>query len=213
MKREKYYWENIYRTKQPEQVSWTQQVPRTSLEFIHGFQLPKTARIIDVGGGDSRLVDFLLDEGFEDITVLDISGAALEKAKKRLGERAAKVNWIEQDITEFEPAAPFDCWHDRATFHFLTNEEQINKYTTIAMKSIVPAGFAVIGTFSENGPEKCSGLSIMQYTEDSLTDRLQNGFQKIVCKREDHITPLKTRQNFLFCSFQRNRSFDRFNIK
>ena len=213
MKREKYYWENIYRTKQPEEVSWTQQVPRTSLEFIHGFQLPKTARIIDVGGGDSRLVDFLLDEGFEYITMLDISGAALEKARQRLGERATKVNWIEQDITEFEPVAPFDCWHDRATFHFLTNEERINKYIATAMKSIVPAGYAVIGTFSENGPAKCSGLPIIQYTEDSLTDRLHNGFQRIMCKREDHITPFNTRQNFLFCSFQRNRSLDRLNIK
>ena len=203
MKKEKNHWEKIYRTKQPTEVSWTQSVPSTSLDFIHSFQLPRTVRIIDVGGGDSHLVDFLLDEQFEHITVLDISRAALEKAKQRLGPRADKVTWIEQDITEFTPDAPFDCWHDRAAFHFLTTEAEISTYLSIARQSVTPNGYTVIGTFSENGPEKCSGLPIRQYSEDALTRQLNKGFQKIRCITEDHTTPFHTTQNFLFCSFKR----------
>lgn len=203
MEQRKNHWENIYRTKQPEEVSWTQEVPATSLDFIHGFQLPKTARIIDIGGGESRLVDFLLDEEFEDVTVLDISGEALENARQRLGSRAAKVKWVQQDIMEFEPATSFDLWHDRATFHFLTTEEQITTYLSIARHSLKTNGYTVIGTFSDKGPDKCSGLPIRQYTEDALTRQLNNGFQKLKCLTEDHITPFNTRQNFLFCSFKR----------
>ena len=203
MKKEKNHWEKIYRTKQSTEVSWTQSVPSTSLDFIHSFRLPRTVRIIDVGGGDSHLVDFLLDEHFEHITVLDISRAALEKAKKRLGSRADKVTWIEQDITEFTPDTPYDCWHDRAAFHFLTTEAQIGTYLSIARQSVTLNGYTVIGTFSENGPEKCSGLPIRQYSEDALTRQLNKGFQKIRCITEDHITPFQTAQNFLFCSFKR----------
>src|ERR1700730_405368 len=119
MQPDKNHWDKIYRTKRPEQVSWTEEVPRVSLEFIHNFHLPKTARIIDIGGGDAKLVDFLLNENFQDITVLDISGKALERARQRLGNNAAKVKWIEKDITEFAPDTTFDLWHDRAAFHFL----------------------------------------------------------------------------------------------
>jgi hypothetical protein len=201
---EKDHWENIYRTKQPEQMSWTEKVPVTSLEFIHGFQLSKTARIIDVGGGDSRLIDFLLDEGFEDITVLDISGMALDRANRRLGVHAAKVKWVEQDIMVFRPDAYFDLWHDRAKFHFLTTKEQITKYLSIARHSIITNGYSVIGTFSDKGPKNCSGLPVRRYDEKDLTEELSNGFEKIRCITEDHITPFQTRQNFLFCSFRRN---------
>lgn len=201
---EKDHWENIYRTKQPGEVSWTEDVPVTSLEFIHGFQLPKNARIIDIGGGDSRLVDFLLDEGFEDITVLDISGMALDRAKQRLGDRATKVKWVEQDITAFLPDASFDLWHDRATFHFLTTKEQIVKYLSIARHSIITNGYSVIGTFSDKGPQNCSGLPVRRYDEQDLTEELSHGFKKIRCITEDHITPFQTKQNFLFCSFRRN---------
>lgn len=206
MEHDKDHWESIYRTKQEQEVSWTQDVPGTSLDFIHGFQLPKTASIIDIGGGDSRLVDHLLEEGFSDITVLDISGEALEKTRKRLGDRADKIKWVEQDITAFEPASPFDCWHDRAAFHFLTTRDQINKYISITRKGIREAGFAVIGTFSTNGPEKCSGLPIRQYNEQDLTMELSKGFMKIKCITEDHITPFQTKQNFLFCSFKKHDS-------
>lgn len=197
----KNHWETVYETKNPEQVSWTQEVPQTSLDFIHSFKLPKTAKIIDVGGGDSKLVDFLVSEGFENVTVLDISANALDKAKKRLGGNAKKINWVVGDITEFEPDTTFDVWHDRATFHFLTTEEQVAKYMKTARKSV--NGFLTIGTFSENGPTKCSGLTIKQYTEDSLTTELENGFEKIRCLTEDHVTPFQTTQNFLFCSFKR----------
>ncbi|HEX9513066.1 MAG TPA: class I SAM-dependent methyltransferase [Puia sp.] len=209
MEQDKNHWEGIYRTKNPQEVSWTQTVPVTSLDFIHGFQLPKTARIIDIGGGDSRLVDYLLDEGFVDITVLDISGEALERARQRLGSRADRVKWVEQDITKFEPPAPFDCWHDRAAFHFLTTREQIKKYISIAGKGIREAGYAVIGTFSINGPEKCSGLPIRRYDERDLTEELSKGFKKIKCITEDHITPFRTKQNFLFCSFKRSKYKER----
>jgi len=203
MKEEKDHWENIYRVKKPEELSWTEEIPHTSLEFIHSFQLPKTARIIDVGGGDSRLVDFLLDENFEDITILDISSQAIEKSKKRLGDKANKVKWLEQDITKYEPDKMFDVWHDRAAFHFLTTDKQISKYLSIARQSISHDGYAILGTFSENGPEKCSGLPIRKYSEHALVAELSSGFEKLKCITDDHITPFRTRQNFLFCSFKR----------
>ncbi len=197
----KNHWETVYETKNPDQVSWTQEIPKTSLDFIHSFSLPKTAKIIDIGGGDSKLVDYLLDEGFENITVLDISAKALEKSQKRLGDKATKVNWVVSDITEFEPPTTYDIWHDRATFHFLTTTEQVEKYMETARNSV--NGYLTIGTFSENGPTKCSGLEIRQYSEQNLTAELNKGFDKIRCITEDHTTPFDTKQNFLFCSFKR----------
>ena len=197
----KQYWNTVYETKQPNEVSWTQQIPKASLDFIHSFNLPKTASIIDVGGGDSKLVDYLLDECYEDITVLDISDMALARAKERLGERSRKVKWIASDITEFQPETTYNVWHDRATFHFLTTQEQITKYLATARKAI--SGYLTIGTFSENGPKKCSGLEIKQYNETELQHQLENGFKKIRCITEDHVTPFNTTQNFLFCSFKR----------
>lgn len=197
----KQHWENVYTTKLPHELSWTQMAPDTSLNFIHRFDLPKNAAIIDVGGGDSKLVDHLLDEGYENISVLDISETALQRAKTRLGERAAKVNWIVSDITEFAPENTYDLWHDRATFHFLTTPDQINKYLATARKSVT--GYIAIGTFSENGPEKCSGLITKRYNETELINELSNGFEKIDCITEDHVTPFNTIQNFLFCSFRK----------
>ncbi len=196
------HWETVYETKTSDQVSWTQEVPKTSLEFIGSLNLEKSARIIDIGGGDSKLVDFLLEDGFENITVLDISEKALERAKERLGSKADLVNWVVSDITAFEPNTTFDVWHDRAAFHFLTTTEQIEKYMTTARNSVT--GYLTIGTFSENGPKKCSGLDIKQYSEETLTAELQNGFEKIRCITEDHTTPFDTTQNFLFCSFRKS---------
>ena len=198
----KQHWEKVYETKNSGDVSWTQEVPKTSLDFIHSFGLTKDAKIIDIGGGDSKLVDYLLDEGFENITVLDISAKALDKAKVRLGEKAKKINWVVSDITTFEPDRTFDVWHDRATFHFLTTGHQVAKYLNTARNSV--SGFLTIGTFSENGPAKCSGLQIKQYSEEKLTAELQNGFDKLRCITEDHITPFNSTQNFLFCSFKRH---------
>ena len=195
------HWDSVYKTKEPNQVSWTQENPKTSLDFIHSFGLTKTAKIIDIGGGDSTLVDYLLEEGFENITVLDISAEALNKAKKRLGDKAHKINWVVSDIAEYKPDTIFDIWHDRATFHFLTTSEQVAKYMETARSSV--SGFMTIGTFSDNGPEKCSGLKVKQYKEETLTAELQNGFNKIRCITEDHTTPFDTKQNFLFCSFKR----------
>lgn len=197
----KNHWETVYDTKNSDQLSWTQEIPKTSLDFIHSFGLKKTAKIIDIGGGDSKLVDYLLDEGFENITVLDISASALEKSQKRLGNKGEKVNWVVSDITEFEPKITFDVWHDRASFHFLTSAEQIEKYMKIARNSVT--GFLAIGTFTENGPTKCSGLEIKQYSEEKLVTELKKGFEKISCVTENHKTPFHTTQNFLFCSFKK----------
>ena len=198
----KQHWEQVYATKQAHEVSWTQELPRTSLDFIHAFNLSKSAKIIDVGGGDSKLVDYLLAEGYENITVLDISEKALEKAQNRLGQNADKVKWIVSDVTTFKANEQFDLWHDRATFHFLTTSEQIKKYLAIAKNAV--QSYMVIGTFSDKGPEKCSGLKIRQYREEELQTTLENGFKKIRCITEDHITPFNTAQNFLFCSFARH---------
>ncbi|WP_106914570.1 class I SAM-dependent methyltransferase [Chryseobacterium aurantiacum] len=197
----KKHWENVYETKNPDQVSWTQEKPNTSLELIRSFGLDKGAKIIDIGGGDSNLVDYLLEEGYENITVLDISAKALEKAKERLGSSANTIKWIATDITTFEPTETYDIWHDRAAFHFLTTPEQVSKYIDIAEKNI--KGFMVLGTFSKNGPTKCSGLDIQQYDELSLTEKFEAGFEKITCITEDHKTPFGTTQNFVFCTFKK----------
>lgn len=199
----KEHWEKVYSTKQAHEISWTQELPKTSIDFIHSFNLPKSAGIIDIGGGDSKLVDHLLDEGYENITVLDISEKAIERAKQRLGDKATKVNWIITDVTEFRPAKSYDCWHDRATFHFLTASTDIDIYLNTARQAIDK--FMVIGTFSDKGPKKCSMLDVHQYTGDDLSKLLANGFEKIKCITEDHTTPFNTMQNFLFCSFKRSK--------
>ena len=198
----KQHWETVYKTKEPSQVSWTQAVPQTSLHFIHSFKLNKSASIIDIGGGDSKLVDYLIDEGYTNLSVLDISAKALEKAKIRLGKKASNVEWIESDIKNYKPGKYFDIWHDRATFHFLTTTAEINSYLETARSCV--SKFLAIGTFSENGPLKCSGLPVKQYNEQSLNEALQKGFDKLRCITEDHITPFNTQQNFLFCSFKRH---------
>lgn len=194
-------WESVYASKTPEQMSWTQRVPQTSLDFIQSFNLPKSASIIDIGGGDSRLVDVLVENGFSHITVLDISSKAIERAKARLGSKKDNVKWIVSDINDFMPSDKYDIWHDRATFHFLTTPSQVSHYMATVRKAVT--GFLTIATFSDNGPGKCSGLEVKQYSEASLTRELEDGFRKIKCITEDHITPFNTRQNFLCCSFRR----------
>jgi trans-aconitate methyltransferase len=201
MNENKAHWEKVYATKQPHEVSWTEEKPTTSLDFIHSFDMPKTAKIIDIGGGDSHLVDFLLDEGFENITVLDISENALKKAQKRLGDKAKNVHWIVSDITKFKPKMQYDVWHDRATFHFLTEKNQIQYYKNLTQRAV--KSFLTIGTFSEKGPEKCSGLTIKKYDATALSTELSTHFDKIRCINEDHTTPFGTQQNFTFCSFRK----------
>ncbi|MEI7504672.1 MAG: class I SAM-dependent methyltransferase [Paludibacter sp.] len=199
----KKHWENIYQTKELKDVSWFQPTPETSLDFFKQFNVPKTAKIIDIGGGDSYLVDYLLDLGYQDISVLDISEAAIDKAKQRLGERAKKVKWIISDATTFKPTEKYDFWHDRAAFHFLTDEQEISNYLETAQQNINPAGVLVIGTFSEQGPKKCNGIEIKQYSETTMTDQLKRFFEKIKCITVDHKTPFDTVQNFIFCSFRK----------
>ncbi len=200
---EQQHWDEIYQTKAENEVSWFQAYPKTSMEFIELLQLPLSANIIDIGGGDSHFVDALLEKNYQNIWVLDISSKAIERAKKRLGEKASKVHWIVSDITEFQPAIQFDFWHDRAAFHFLTTEDKINKYVSIAEDAIRKNGYLILGTFSENGPEKCSGLTIKQYSETSMSARFEINFDRIKCIQEDHKTPFNTIQNFLFCSFKK----------
>lgn len=199
----KQHWEDVFATREESAVSWFQVYPKTSMEFIELFQLPLTANIIDIGAGDSHFVDALLDKGYRNIWVLDISANALERAKLRLGERANLVHWIVSDIIEFKPPVVFDFWHDRAAFHFLTSDKAITKYVSVAENGINEKGYLVLGTFSENGPQKCSGLEIKQYSESSMSFRFELGFDRIKCVTEDHTTPFNTVQNFLFCSFQK----------
>lgn len=195
------HWENVYETKNPNLVSWTQKSPKTSLAFIQSFGLDKSAKIIDVGGGDSNLVDHLLEEGYLNVTVLDISKKALEKAKKRLGEKANIVTWIVSDITTFVPSTTYELWHDRATFHFLTKKEQIKTYICTVNKYVKE--YLIIATFSKKGPHKCSGIEISQYSEESLSNSFNFSFIKKYCLLEDHKTPFETIQNFLFCAFKK----------
>lgn len=199
----KSHWEKVYQTKKFSEVSWYQPTPQTSLEFIADLGIGRDAAIIDVGGGDSLLADHLLQHGYVDITILDISEAAINRAKKRLGKDAEKINWVISDILEFSSDKKFDCWHDRAAFHFLTTEEQIKTYLQIAGKHISEKGRMVMGTFSTTGPEMCSGLPVKQYSEQTLSVQLKKWFEKIKCITIDHITPVQKIQNFLFCSFKK----------
>ena len=199
----KKHWENIYATKELKDVSWYESTPTTSLNFLKQFEVPKSAKIIEVGGGDSLFVDHLLDLGYQDITVLDISAAALERAKKRLGDRASNVKWIVADAATFIPTEKYDFWHDRAALHFLTKEEEIENYVEAIKEGMTETGVLILGTFSEQGPTKCSGIEIKQYSEKSMTDRLSKYFNKVKCITVDHKTPFDTTQNFIFCSFKK----------
>ena len=198
----KQHWENVYQTKQLTEVSWYEPIPDTSLSIIKLFKLPKDAAIIDIGGGDSLLVDYLLMMGYTNVTVLDISARAIEKAKERLGQQASHVKWIVRDIIDFDPGRKYDLWHDRATFHFLINKEEQDKYLDMVHRYLTVDGYMVLSTFSEEGPEKCSGLPVKQYTENSLPDLFAKYFEKIKCFTKMHITPFHTIQSFVFCSFK-----------
>lgn len=200
----KKHWENIYETKQLNEVSWFQPTPETSLNFFKEYKIPTTAKIIDVGGGDSYLVDFLIDLGYQNITVLDISEAALNRAKKRLGNKANQVNWIVADVATFEPIEKYDFWHDRAAFHFLTNEDEVKHYVETVRNSFTPNGILVIGTFSEHGPKKCSGIDIKQYSANTLIKLFSSEFEQLNCFTVEHQTPFNTIQQFVFCSFKKS---------
>ena len=203
MENVKDHWENVFSTKQSNEVSWTQAYPHASLNYIKLLQLPLTASIIDVGGGDSNLVVHLLDLGFTDLTVLDISEKALERAKSKMGESASMINWIIDDINDFHPHRRYDFWHDRAVFHFLTDDEHISKYIKLVNNFVEPGGYFFLGTFSEKGPLKCSGLEIKQYSEGSMVGTFIDHFMVVKCFTEDHFTPFNTIQNFQYCGFKK----------
>lgn len=197
----KAHWETVFETKQPDQVSWTQAIPVTSITFFEAASLPKTAKIIDVGAGDSKFVDYLIANGYENITVVDISKKALERAQVRLGTAAQKVTWIECDINDFKPTETYDFWHDRAAFHFLTEPQAIQSY---AQTAAAHAQQLVVGTFSVSGPLKCSGLTIQQYDDTAMKQLFEGvGFTAKDCVYVDHTTPSGAIQNFIFCSFKR----------
>ncbi|WP_369765312.1 trans-aconitate 2-methyltransferase [Flavobacterium sp. WC2429] len=203
MENNKSHWENVFATKNPNEVSWTQKYPKTAMTYLENLNLSKTANIIDIGGGDSNLVDVLLEKGFQNIWVLDISEFALERAKQRLGDKADLVHWIVADITDFKPDVKFDFWHDRAVFHFLTGEASIDKYKTIIENAVNKEGNFLLGTFSEKGPLKCSGLEIKQYSENSMKQTFSESFEAVKCFTENHTTPFDTVQNFQFCGFKK----------
>lgn len=203
MSSQKDHWENVFATKSETEVSWFQSYPTTSMEFLELFDLPLDANIIDVGGGDSHFVDALIAKGYKNIWLLDISENAIDRARKRFGSSGVHVHYVVSDITDFAPDVQFDFWHDRAAFHFLTSEEQVNKYVSIAETSIKPNGYLILGTFSDKGPKKCSGLEIQQYTQASMSSRFERSFERIRCIEVEHQTPFNTTQNFLFCSFKK----------
>ena len=197
------HWEYIYSNKQPHEVSWTQEIPTTSLKLIEELNLSKDARIIDVGGGDSHLVDHLLKMGFTNLTVLDISDAAINRAKERLQSDANKVKWVVSDILDFSPDTTYTLWHDRASFHFQITEDAINQYLSILKKAT--EGYAIVGGFSTEGPKKCSALDIKQYNEQALQQSMANAeLETMKTLRVDHITPMGGSQNFLFGVFQKH---------
>lgn len=201
MKKE--HWENVFETKKESEVSWFQKEPKTSINLIEKLNFPKDAKIIDIGGGDSYLMDSLLDLGYTNLYLLDISSKAIERIKNRLGANAENVTFIVSDVLEFHPKEAFDVWHDRASFHFLTEEIDIEKYSSLVANSVVSNGNLLIGTFSENGPLKCSGLPITQYNESKMNAVFSNDFEMISSFTEDHQTPFETTQNFIFSTFKK----------
>tara|TARA_B100000780_G_scaffold105861_1_gene74116 strand:+ start:3565 stop:4176 length:612 start_codon:yes stop_codon:yes gene_type:complete len=201
MKKRKQHWETVFNNKSPEEVSWTEKYPKTSMDLISTFKLDKSASIIDVGGGDSLLVDALLEEGYHDITLLDISEKAISKAQSRLGARAKGVTWIVSDIINFIPKKKYVLWHDRASFHFLTHKKEIQKYNQLVSNSV--SHFMVIGAFSNSGPKKCSGLTITQYSCLNLSKNFEKDFKGLECIKFEHITPFNTKQDFVFSRFEK----------
>ena len=197
------HWENVYTTKGENEVSWFQQSPAPSLELIVQAGATQASAIIDIGGGASRLVDHLVEQGFEDVSVLDLSGAALKAAKARLGARADRVHWLVADITVWEPVKPYDIWHDRAAFHFLTDEKDRAAYIERLTHGLKAGGHAIIATFALDGPEKCSGLPVARYDAARLGRTLGPGFRLVHTRRHEHATPWDSRQLFQFSVFQR----------
>ncbi len=199
----KQHWESVYASKGVTEVSWYQKEPRLSLKLIRKFAPFEGGRIIDVGGGASVLVDGLLNLGFERVAVLDVSETALEKARERLGERAREVAWITADVTVARDLGTFDLWHDRAVFHFLTDENDRRKYVELAMRCIPAGGHMIVATFADDGPAECSRLPVRRYNAASMAAELGRGFALVEEARELHPTPLGSSQSFFYGVFER----------
>ena len=197
------HWEQVYSEKSPTEVSWFQSHPQQSLELVKTAAIDKSARIIDVGGGASTLVDYLLDAGYQNITVLDIAQAAIDQAKRRLGERAGNVVWIKKDVTAFSADEAFDIWHDRAVLHFLTDEDEQKKYVAVLRRTLKLGGQAIIAAFNLDGPDKCSGLDIVRYNAESMSALLGRAFQLIETVTEEHATPRGSSQSYVYCRFNK----------
>lgn len=192
------HWNQVYQTKATNDVSWYQRRPDISLALIAASGLGKDAGVIDVGGGASTLVDFLLDDAYTPLAVLDISAQALAHSRARLGPRAASVDWFEADVTSFESPRRFGLWHDRAVFHFLTAPEDRRGYVATLKRTLQPGGAVIIATFALDGPPKCSGLEVMRYDESSLLAELGPGFRLEETRRETHVTPWESEQRFSY---------------
>lgn len=196
------HWERVYTTKRETEVSWFQATAAPSLELLTLIGATRSYAIIDIGGGTSRLVDCLIFQGYEDVTVLDLSEAALAAAKNRLGDKANQVNWIAADATTWEPSRKYDVWHDRATFHFLTSSGDQTAYVDRLRRALRSGGHAIIGTFALDGPETCSGLPVARHNADSLRALLGEGFALVDTRRHEHVTPWGATQRFQFSTFR-----------
>jgi len=196
----KEHWENVYSSKAVDKVSWYQPHATVSLELIRNAGVPPSASIIDVGAGASTFVDDLLSHGYEHITVLDLSAAALETAKTRLGHAASRVNWIEGNVINIQrPTQGYDVWHDRAVFHFLTEEADRRAYVDAVLRVVKPGGLVIVATFAEDGPTQCSGLPVMRYAPDQLHDEFGEPFLLLGHEKELHVTPGGNTQKFVYC--------------
>ncbi len=197
------HWQQVHTSKDEQTVSWFEAVPQVSLDLIQATGIGPDAAIIDVGGGTSRLVDTLLDEGFRDLTVLDVSREALAKSKARLGARGASVQWLTADVTIWQPARRYDLWHDRATLHFLTAPEERAAYAERVLRAVKPGGHVIIATFAPDGPERCSGLPVVRHDATSLSALLGTSFELVDTGRHEHTTPAGALQHFQFSRFRR----------
>ncbi|WP_035710192.1 class I SAM-dependent methyltransferase [Bradyrhizobium genomosp. I (2014)] len=199
------HWDHVYATKGEAEVSWYQDSPAISLEMIRAASPNHDAAIIDIGGGASRLVDALLQDGYRDVSVLDLSVNALEVAKKRIGAGASMVDWIVADATSWRPAKSYDVWHDRAAFHFLTDPRDRAAYVERLRSAVASGGQVIIGTFAPDGPEKCSGLPVQRHDSASLAAELGPEFELMETRRETHHTPWNSTQAFQFSRFRRQK--------
>lgn len=203
----KEHWEQVYTTKPTVGVSWFQEHARQSVQFVGQTGVARHGEIIDVGAGASTLVDDLLDLGYSNVTILDLSEAALATTKSRLGLRATNVSWLVGDITRIElPRHAYDAWHDRAVFHFLTTPVEREAYVQAVLRAVKPGGHVIVATFAEDGPEKCSGLSVMRYSADGLHAEFGAPFKLLQQEREEHHTPFGTVQQFIYCLCRKDHS-------